>query len=190
MMNTSVKNRSTEDLVVRRTPWDIILGLLIIASSLVLLGNVVWATALSVFFVGWMSLVSGVALLIGALFRIKSGGFWSGALGAAVLIVIGIYMLRNPLIGAIALTLMVGSMFLASGIARVVGAIQASEVRWLLVVSGIISAGLGLWVMFNVLAATPQLLGTILAIQILFEGITLIMVGRLRRPAEKKTQKK
>nr|NLD41522.1 sulfate permease [Actinomycetales bacterium] len=176
----SVRDDSDRNLVIRRTPWDVILGVLLVLSSLFLFGNVLFATAISVFLVAWTSLSSGIVVLLASLFRMKSGSFWSGALGGAVLIVIGIFILRNPVIGAVALTLMVGSTFLASGLTRVVGAAQVSDARWLLVFSGIISVALGVWVLFNIAAATAVLLGVIIAIQILTEGLTMILVGRLR----------
>lgn len=169
-------------LAIRRTPWDVVLGILIVIAGLVLLGNVVIATAISVLFLGWTALFSGVVLLVGALFRLKSGGFWSAALGGAILLAVGLFMLRNPLIGALSLTLMAGAMFLASGLTRVIIAFQSTQGRWLLVFSGAISIGLGLWVMFNIGTATLTLLGTLVGIQTLLEGLTLIMVGRMRPP--------
>ncbi|NLI17323.1 MAG: sulfate permease [Actinomycetales bacterium] len=174
--------QTTQGLVVRRTAWDVILGILIVIGGFVLLGNVVFATAISVLLLGWIALLSGVVLLIGSLFRIRTGGFWSAALGGAILAVLGLFILRNPLIGAVSLTLMAGSLFLASGLARVVAAFNTREARWLLVFSGVISIGLGLWVFFNIGAATLSLLGTLVGIQTLLEGLTLIMIGRLRPP--------
>ena len=54
------------------------------------------------------------------------------------------------------------------------------EARALLVLSGLISAGLGLWVLLNLTTATLTLLGTLLALQTVIEGVTLIAVGRVR----------
>lgn len=178
---TSGTTTST-DLVLRRTPWDVILGILLVLTSFFLFGNAILATALSVFVFAWTSLFSGLVLLIGALFRIKSGGFWSAALGGAVLLVIGLFMLRNPIVTAVALTLMVGAMFFASGLVRVAMSVQSSEGRVYLIFSGLVSIGLGLWVMFNLGSATLTMLGIILAVQMLVEGFTLIMVGRVRAP--------
>lgn len=169
-------------LVLRRTAWDVILGVLIVIAGFILLGNTVFATAVSVFLLGWTTLAAGVFLLVGALFRMKSGGFWSAALGGAVLVVLGLFILRNPLIGAVSLTIMAGSLFLASGLTRVITAWQRPEGRWLLVLSGLISIGLGLWVLLNIVTATLTLLGVLLGVQTLIEGLTLIMVGRLRPP--------
>jgi uncharacterized membrane protein HdeD (DUF308 family) len=171
-------------LVVRRTGWDVILGILVVLAGLILLGNVVVATAVSVLFLAWMALISGVILVIAAFFRLRSGGFWSAALGGAMLVVLGIFLLRNPAIGALSLTLLAGALFFASGLTRVVAASQSPESRWLLIISGLISVGLGLWVLFNLTAATLTLLGALVALQTLIEGFTLIFVGRLRAPKQ------
>lgn len=164
----------------RRTVWDVVFGIVLVIGGFVVLGDVVLATAVSVFLIGWMALFSGVTLLIASLFRIRSGGFWSAALGGAILTVLGLFVLRNPLIGAVSLTLLAGSMFFASGLTRIVAAFQVTEARWLLVISGLISVGLGLYVLFNLAAATISLLGILMGIQILLEGMTLIAAGRLR----------
>ncbi|MCA1781341.1 MAG: HdeD family acid-resistance protein [Dermatophilaceae bacterium] len=164
----------------RRTTWDVILGILVVIAGIVLLGNTVFATAISVLFLGWMALTSGIVLIIGAIFRRKSGGLWSGILGGAMLGVLGLFILRNPLVGAVTLTLLAGAMFFSSGVTRVVGAAQATEARVLLIISGLISVALGLWVLFNIGTATLTLLGILLGVQTLLEGLTLITVGRLR----------
>ena len=164
----------------QRTKWDIVLGILVVLAGIVLLGNTVIATAFSVLFLGWMSLTAGIVLVIASLFRIRSGGVWSAILGGAMLAVLGMFILRNPLVGAVTLTLIAGAMFFSSGITRVVGAFQATEGKVVLIISGLISIALGLWVLFNLGTATLTLLGVLIGVQTLLEGLTLMTVGRLR----------
>lgn len=171
---------SITTLTPQRTAWDVILGILVVVAGIVLLGNTVVATAISVLFLGWMALTAGIVLVIASLFRIRSGGVWSAILGGAMLVVLGLFILRNPLVGAVTLTLIAGAMFFTSGITRVVGALQTTEGKALLIVSGLISIGLGLWVLFNLGTATLTLLGVLVGVQTLVEGLTLIFVGRLR----------
>lgn len=169
-------------LVRRRTGWDIILGILVVLAGFVLLGNAALATTASMLFVGWVVLISGLLLVITSLFRIRSGGFVSAALGGAMLTVLGLFLLRNPLIGALTLTLLAGALFLAGGLTRILLATQVAEGRWLLGISGAISVGLGIWVLFNLETSTTTLLGILLGVQTVLEGLTLIFVGRLRAP--------
>ena len=156
------------------------LGLLLVAAGIVLLGNAVWATAFQVLVIGWTNLISGVVLLIGSLFRIRSGGFFSAVLGGAFLTVMGLFILRNPVVGALALTLAAGMAFFAAGLTRMVWAFRESEGKVVLFISGLVSLGLGFYVLFNLGTATLMLLGTLLAVQTLLEGLTLIAVGRVR----------
>ena len=164
----------------RRTGVDIAVGILLLIAGVILLGNVVFATVVSVLLLGWTALISGVALAVQTLIRIRSGASWTVALGGVVLAVLGLFILRNAAIGALTLTLLAGSMFLTTGLVRVFGAAVVPGARVPLFVSGLVSAGLGLWVLLNLTTATLTLLGTLLALQTLLEGVTLLVVGRLR----------
>jgi membrane protein HdeD len=164
----------------RRTGWDIVLGILVAIAGIVVLGHVVIATAISVLFLGWLALIAGVVELVSAFFKIKSGGFWSAALGGGLLTVLGILFLRNPEAAALTLTLVAGSLFFAGGITRIVAAFQVPEARWLLVLSGLVSVALGAFVLFNLVEATYTLLGVLLGVQALVEGITMAIAGRVR----------
>ena len=95
-----------------RTGVDLLLGILLMLGALFLLGNVVLATALSVRVLGWTALVGGVVLLVRALVGTRAGASWPSALGGVVLAVLGLFMLRNPAIGALTLTLLTGSLLL------------------------------------------------------------------------------
>lgn len=164
----------------QRTLWTFVGGAVLVIAGLVILGNVVIATAVSVLFLGWTSLIAGIALFIVALTRIKAGGFWSAALGGAVLAVLGLFILRNPEISALTVTILAGALFFTSGLTRIIVGFQVPEARWVLVLSGAISLVLGLIVLFNLAEATFTLLGILLGIQALLEGITLAAFGRLR----------
>ncbi|MFP5416434.1 MAG: HdeD family acid-resistance protein [Actinomycetes bacterium] len=177
---------TTTTLAPRRTAWDVIFGLILVAAGIFLLGNSLLATAISLWVIGWTNLFSGVLLLVASLFRIKSGGFLSAALGGAFLTVIGLFILRNPVAGAVALTLAAGVAFFAGGLTRLAWAFSDRQGRLALFVSGLVSLGLGFFVLFNVGTATVLLLGTLLGVQTLLEGLTLIAVGRLRAPKEVK----
>lgn len=178
-------SRTDPSVLPDRTGWDIALGILLIIGGFVVLGDVVLATVISVRLLGWITLIAGTVMLVGSLRRIKTGGFWSSALGGAGLAVLGLFILRNPLIGALSLTLLAGSLFLTTGLVRIFTSGQFQRDRWLVIVSGVISVGLGAFVLFNLVTATLTLLGVLLGVQTLIEGVTLLVAGRARyvRPA-------
>jgi uncharacterized membrane protein HdeD (DUF308 family) len=173
----------------RRTAWDIALGLVLVVLAFVVLGHAVVATVVSVLFLGWMLLIGGLVLLVASFFRIRQGGFWSAALGGGILAVLGLVLLRNTAAAVLTLTLVAGALIFAEGLIRTVSAFQRHEGadRWVLAVSGVVSLGLGLFVLFNLVEASFVLIGVLLGVQTLLDGLTLIAVGRFRvtpsRPA-------
>lgn len=163
----------------RRSGWDVALGVLLILGGVFVLGNVVLATAVSVLFLAWSAVIAGIIALVAALFRIGHGGFWSSALSGALLLVLGVMFLRNLGAAALTLTLLAGALFLVSGITRLVAGFQASAYRWVLILGGVVSTILGLLVLFNIVGFTFTLLGVLLGIQILVDGLSLLIGGRI-----------
>jgi uncharacterized membrane protein HdeD (DUF308 family) len=166
----------------RRTGWDVLLGMVLVLAGLAVLGHAVLATAVSVFFLGWTAVFAGIVALVSALLRIRKGGFWIGALSGGLLLVLGLVMLRNPLVAAVTLTLVAGSLFLVGGVVRLVAAGGAPEHRWVLVLSGVVSVALGMLVLLNPLEASLMLLGVLLGVEAISDGVALMVLGRLRAP--------
>lgn len=92
---------------------------------------------------------------------------------------LGLLFVRNPGVAALALTLSAGALFLASGITRIVASFQYDAYRWILLIGGLVSAALGLLVLFNFVEATLTLLG-LLGVQTLVDGLMLMLTGRAR----------
>ena len=164
----------------KRTGWDIVWGILLIIGGLIILGDVVIATAVSVLFIGWTAIIFGAIGVIASFFKIgKGGGFWSTILAGALLFVLGLLIVRHPLGGAFVFTIMAGFLFLVGGIVRIVAAFQTDESRWVILISGIASLILGLIVLFSPVQSTYTLLGILLGVQILIDGFTLLFMGRI-----------
>src|SRR3954453_18925443 len=111
----------------RLTTGGLVLGGAVVLLGLVVLANTVFATTLSLKFLGWLLLVGGVITLAAAVFLIGRHDFWVGALSGGLMTVLGLVLLRHTSAAAVTLTLVAGAMFLASGIARLVAAFQAAE---------------------------------------------------------------
>jgi uncharacterized membrane protein HdeD (DUF308 family) len=163
----------------RRSAIDLALGALLVVGGLVLLGYTTWVTKMSVLYVGWMLLAFGLIGLAGAVLRIGRSGFWSTALGGALLSALGLVFLRNSELGAVTLTLLAGVVFLVGGLVRLVAAGQEPESRVPLLVVGAVSTALGLVVIFNLFTASLSMLGLILALETMSEGLVMMMFGRL-----------
>lgn len=166
----------------RRTGWDMGLGVLMMAGGFVILGDVTLATVISVKLLGWTALISGVVMLAGTLWRVRSGGTWSPVLGAAGSAVLGLFILRNPLLGALTFTLLAGSVLLTTGLTRIFASGRFGPDRWFVMISGLVSFGLGVFVLLNLVTATLTLVGVLLGVQLLLEGLTLLVAGRVHHP--------
>src|SRR3954452_8374968 len=163
----------------RLTTGGLILGAVVVLIGLVVLGNTVFATTLSLKFLGWLLLVGGVITLAAAVFLIGRHDFWVGALSGGLMTVLGLVVLRRTSAAAVTLTLVAGAMFLASGVARLVAAFRSSDERIALLLSGGVSAVLGLIVLFNIATASEHLLGIILGLQFVADGVAIMLVGRV-----------
>ena len=164
----------------RRTGWDIALGVLSVIAGIFALGHVALASAISVLFLGWMILFGGVALAVGAVVGWRDPRRrWDLALGA-LLFLLGLGFVRNPGVGLLTLTLLAGSLLLVGGILRLVAAFQPDAPRALLLFSGTVTLLLGFMVLNQWPVSALWFLGTILGIELILDGITTAISGRVR----------
>src|SRR6202167_6683440 len=107
-----------------KSGWIIALGVVYIIAGIIALGSVALATVASVFVVGIMMVIAGVAEVINA-FQIKTWGkFLLWLLLGALYVVAGFLTFENPLLAAAILTLFLGVALIASGITRIVLALS------------------------------------------------------------------
>lgn len=175
---------ASQSFEIKRTGWDLLLGALLVVGGIVIVSHAVLATAVWVALFGWITLFGGVFALIGALLSIGKPSFWPAALTGALLTVLGILILRNLAATAVTLTLVAGALFLVSGIVRIAAGFDDTPARAMFLFSGLVSAVLGLIVLLNLFTASFVLLGTLIGIELIVDGITLALIGRPRRTAE------
>ncbi|TQS70455.1 hypothetical protein ERN12_15090 [Rhodobacteraceae bacterium] len=105
------------------------------------------------------------------------------ALVALMNIVVGVWLLADWGAGMASLTLLLGVLFLAGGVVRILVAIQrsAGRIRLALIASGAISALLGVLIFSNFAAMADSFLGVLLGIEMLMNGGGLIVLGYVLR---------
>jgi uncharacterized membrane protein HdeD (DUF308 family) len=167
-----------------KSGWIIALGVAFVIAGLIALGSVVMATVASVFIVGVMMMIAGVAEVINA-FQFKSWGRFLLWVSLGVLyIVAGFVTLENPLLAAAVLTLVLGAVLVASGIMRIVLAFSMRKEKpsvWV-ALSGFITLLLGLLILSHWPVSGLYILGVFLGVDLLFAGAGWIAVGTgLRR---------
>lgn len=120
-----------------------------------------------------------------------SGKLWSLLLGI-IAIFIGINLLGKPLAGLITLTILLGSMFLVSGIFKfAVGwKIQKQEFKIAILISGAASLIIGLIILSNFPVSAATSLGILLGVELISNGVSAVALGFSRKTgaAAKATQ--
>jgi uncharacterized membrane protein HdeD (DUF308 family) len=171
-----------------KSGWIIALGVVYSIAGFIALGSVAMATVATVFIVGIMMLLAGVAEIISA-FQVKSWGkFVLWILLGILYVVAGFATFENPLLAAAILTLVLGVSLIVSGIMRIVlafGMKQGMPWMWI-VLSGVITFLLGAIILAHWPVSSVYVLGLFLGIDLVFAGAGWIGLGlglRRHRPA-------
>jgi uncharacterized membrane protein HdeD (DUF308 family) len=171
-----------------KSGWIVALGVVYVIAGLIALSSVVFATRVTVFVVGIMMLISGVAEVINA-FQFKSWGrFLVWLLLGALYIVAGLLTFENPLLAAAILTFLLGIALIVSGVMRLILAFSMREgMSWTSVVlSGLVTLLLGVIILVHWPVSSLFVLGVLLGVDLLIIGIGWIFVGfglkRLTQP--------
>lgn len=172
-------------LIPLRRNWGWLMGAGIALIALGLFG-IVAATLFSVVSAlsfGAMMLIGGGVLLVDA-FRREGWKSRVAMLAVGVLYVItGALVFYNPLQAVIALTLLAAAMLVAVGMLRIIMAFQMRPLSvwgWVLA-SGLLSLVLGLYIVLQLPQAATWVLGTFLAIELIFQGWAYVALARAIR---------
>lgn len=169
--------------------WGWFVGIGIVLFLLGLVGSVYTLafTLVSVLFVGYLMLIGGILYLVQA-WRIKGwSGFLVWTIGGLFYIAAGVLVITNPIAGAAVLTLLLGWALIASGVVRLWAWFsnrQQGGWGWL-ALSGLVTLLAGILVAVRWPADSVWILGFLLAIDLLFQGMTLIMIGQGLRTAHR-----
>jgi uncharacterized membrane protein HdeD (DUF308 family) len=104
--------------------WKLAAGVLCLIAGLAILSNPLWSTTVAstwlVILVGFLAMLQGAAGLVVAL---QGGGWGMGAL-SVLGILLGLFLVINPLIGVAALTLILAIFMLIGGVGAVIQAFR------------------------------------------------------------------
>jgi uncharacterized membrane protein HdeD (DUF308 family) len=155
------------------------LGVVYVIAGFVALGSVMMATVASVFVVGVMMIVAGIAEIINA-FQLKGWGkFLIWALLGVLYIVAGFATFENPLLAAALLTLILGAALIASGLMRIFLAFSMKrESPWVWVLlSSLVTLLLGLLILAHWPISSVYVLGIFLGVDLVMAGAAWIGLG-------------
>jgi uncharacterized membrane protein HdeD (DUF308 family) len=157
--------------------WVLVLvGCLSVIAGVIVLAKPSHSLTVLVIVAGIYIVLSSVLELASVVFVSRSG---TAALFGVLGVVIGILLIRHPIGGVTAATLLVGVWFVAVGIIRLLDALTMERGKWALAVAGLqIVVGI-------VLVASPHIglatLALLIGIAFILNGIALVALGTVMR---------
>jgi len=155
-----------------------LLGILAIIAPMV-------ATLTVELFIGWLFIIAGVAGLIAIFSSGDIPAFLWSTVTAALSLVIGILMVRNPQAGALSLTILLTAYFFAEGIFQTAAAFAYRQMlgnSWgFMLLSGVTDLVLAAIIIFGLPMTASWTLGIIVGINLVTSGLAILttaFVGR------------
>jgi uncharacterized membrane protein HdeD (DUF308 family) len=154
--------------------WFLVLGILLAILGAVCIVKAQTATTFSILALGWVLAISGALWLISSFYAFTWRGFLLHVLNAILRGVTGYLLIRHPDAGAEGVTLLLASLFVVGGVFRSVaaGAIRFPRWGWT-VFSGLISVGLGIYLMVIWPSASTYFVGIVIGVDLIFDGAAL-----------------
>jgi uncharacterized membrane protein HdeD (DUF308 family) len=162
----------------RATTLSIALGLLLVVGGVVGLVYIVVATITSAVLFAWLLILGGLLALTDAWQRRGKAGFWASAITGVANLAAGVIILWKPAESLVALTMLVAVFLLVGGMFRIVtglaGGVPGSG--WL-VLHGAVDVFLAVLIIANLPEASFYVLGVMLSVSLLVDGLALIVLG-------------
>lgn len=156
------------------------LGLLLILLGIAAIAFPEFGTLAATLLTGWTLLIAGVLIFVSSFWIHGTGPFFAANLFGLLSGAAGVFLLFNPLAGAVALTLILGIMFMFQGASELVFALEVRPAKgWGgMLVSGLASVALAIIIVSGWPGISAVALGILLGINFLTTGIAYISVSR------------
>jgi uncharacterized membrane protein HdeD (DUF308 family) len=168
--------------------WLLALGLALILLGIVALGDTLAVTLVSVVLIGCLLIASGIFHVVHLLRHTEVRSFWN-VVGTVCDFVAGFYMVVNPALGALTLTLVLSVFLLVSGVTRLIGVFHVNlPYKFWPVVDGILSIGLGVLLWAHWPLTGLWFIGFAIALELIFRGWAWVAVAFALRGYERRRE--
>lgn len=158
--------------------WVLASGIAFVSLGAMALAYSVLVTLASVFVFGWALMFGGMLKAVHAFKVFQWSGFLLELLLAILYMVVGLMMATHPEAGALSMTLLIAAFFLVGGLSRIfAGAIFHPPGRVWLLLSGSVTLLLGILIWAGWPVSGLWVIGTFVAIDMVFSGLWLIMLA-------------
>ncbi|RIK88415.1 MAG: hypothetical protein DCC69_02005 [Hyphomicrobiales bacterium] len=159
--------------------WMAILAVVSLIGGVLALADPFAATLAATLLAGWFFMLLGGLQIIQS-FQVQGwGGFLWALLFGVLSLVVGVSLVFNPLAGMVSLTLLVAVLLLATGAIKLFYSLSLRPVTgwgWVLL-SGLVSIVLGALILTNFPYAAGSVLGILLAIELVSNGVLFLFIA-------------
>jgi uncharacterized membrane protein HdeD (DUF308 family) len=177
---------ATREVVRRYSTWYLIQGVLMVLAGIVALVYPFVSTVALVVVLGWLLIFSGIVQGISLIGAQNVPNFWLQLVSVVLSIIVGVLFLRRPGEAVVTLTLLLIVFFMVEGFAKLLFSLTIRPLPnwgWVFA-SGIIGILLSIYLFANLTTTAVWLLGVLLGIQLIFEGVALSsLAGQVRQNA-------
>jgi uncharacterized membrane protein HdeD (DUF308 family) len=158
----------------------LVLGVLLIIAGLGAAVTLYIAAVTVQLLLGWLLVVGGVVYAVYSFLAKREEGVFLPLLASLVYVLFGVGLLVYPGVGAQVLSMLLGLFLLGAGGFKILLAWKLRNYWswWWGVLFGLVSIGLGIYVLLNLDTPSALRLGVVLGIDLLLSGVTMLMLGR------------
>lgn len=170
----------------KSTGWLIALSIVLIVAGILAIALPAIASAFFTSVIGWIALLSGIAMVVGSFVSHSIRGFWLTLVVGLLYSLTGIYILSNLEAALFALTLGFGTLFIIEGIYTIIMAFvhkAGHRMSSMMVINGVITLILGIMVLNGFPYSALWLIGLYAGISLLFSGSSLLAAALAVRRA-------
>ena len=160
----------------------LVVGIISILGGIFALLNPLSATFAAEQLAGWLFLFVGTLQIFVLFLAPTTMGKVFAAVGGVIGLLLGFELLREPLQGILTLTMVVAILFMATGIVRTVFAfgLRGTPAFIPVLFSGLVSFVLAIMIFSGYPQSATYILGVLLAVELISNGISLVMYSRIQ----------
>jgi uncharacterized membrane protein HdeD (DUF308 family) len=163
-----------------REIWSFLtgMGVALMILGIVAIGSSFVATLATILMFGMLLLLGGLFQVVTAFWGRSWRGFFLHLLAGVLYLIVGVFMIDNPVETAIGLTLLVAAGLLVGGILRILVSLVERFDGWgWALLNGIVSFILGIAIWRQWPLSGPWIIGLFVGIEMLFSGLSWVMLG-------------
>lgn len=155
--------------------WYLLQGVLLVVAGVLALVYPIIASVAIITLLGWILIITGLLQSISLIGARDVPHYWLSLISAVLAIVIGLLLLRQPDSGLLIMTVLLIVYFMVEGISKVIFALTIRPFPhwgWVLM-SGLVGILLAVYLWANMPVTSEWVLGVLLGILLVSEGVAL-----------------